>query len=90
LLLALLFEVIFEVRPCFIGVRFFVPFSDVAGINGRSGDDDHTDDIDQLGFCFWGFGGFGHIGVIIDGGEYIHDRFGVVVAGGFDFCFCCG
>jgi cell wall-associated NlpC family hydrolase len=58
-----------------------MPFLDVACKNGRS-----EPDVYQLGCCFfWCFGGFCHVGVVIDGGEYIHDGLGVVVGSGFYF-----
>jgi hypothetical protein len=68
-------EMGFERRPSFVGFWFAVPFSDVAGKDGRTGDNDKSD-VDELSRCL---GSFGHVCVVVDGGEDVHDRFGVVV-----------
>jgi hypothetical protein len=41
------FEVVFEIRPSLVEAWFIVPFADVAGENGRTGDDDQAD-VDGL------------------------------------------
>ena len=78
---------IFEGRPGSVNFRLVVPFSDVAGKNAGSGDDDEADDVDELGCCLGGFGSFCHVGIVIDCREYIHDGLGVVVSGVFQFGF---
>ena len=62
----------FESRPGSVDFWFAVPFSDVTGKDGRSGDDDESD-VDELSQHL---GGFGHVGVVVDCGEDVHDRFG--------------
>ena len=57
---------------------FAIPFSDVAGKDGRSGDDDESN-VDELNWRHGGFGCFGRVGVVIACGEDVHDLFGVVV-----------
>ena len=71
-------ETIFEGRPGSVNFRLVVPFSDVAGKDGGSGDDDEAD-VDELGHRLEGFGSFCHVGVVIDCCEDVHDGPGVVV-----------
>ena len=73
-----LFEMGFESRPSPVDFWFAVPFSDVAGKDGRTGDDDESD-VDKLSRCLRGFGRFCHVCIVIDGSGDVHDRFGAVV-----------
>ena len=71
-------EIGFETRPGSVHFWFAVPFSDVAGKDGRSGDEDESN-VDELSQHLGGFGRFGHVGIVIDCSEDVHNRFGVVV-----------
>ena len=73
-------EMDFESRPSSVNFWLAVPFSDVTGKDGRTGDDDESDvDVDELSWCLGSFNHFGHVCAVIDCGEDVHDRFGVVV-----------
>jgi hypothetical protein len=71
-------EMRLERWPGFSSVFFTVPFSDVAGEECGSGDDDETD-VDEFGWRFSGFGRFGHVRVLVDGCEHGGDWLGMVV-----------
>ena len=71
-------EMSFESWPGSVDFWFAVRFSDVAGKDGRSGDDDESD-VDELSRHLRGFGRFCHVDAVVDYGEDVNDRFGVVV-----------
>jgi hypothetical protein len=76
---------VLEIRPGLVGDGLSVPFSNVAGKDGRPGDDDDAD-VDELFGCFGSLGYVGHGGVVVDIGEKIYNRAGVIVSRSFDFC----
>ena len=79
------FKVILERRPGFFRVFFAVPFSDVAGEECGSCDDDESD-VDELCWRFCRVGRIGHVRVFIDGCEDVSDGLGMVVRS----CLDCG
>ena len=72
------FEVRFERLPGFLSRLFTMPLSDVAGEECGASDYDQAD-VDQLSWSFFGVGCVCHICVLVDGGEDVGDRFGVIV-----------